>query len=187
MALAICRLSSLSFTCSFPPLTNRLIDQTEKPPGQNQRSGGGHHRLISRRRLHRSLFQSAFQLLETRRGEEKQCVLLLVAPADHKMCIEVCYGLSGILTDALALAIIQRSFNIDEFCGGIERGVEKEPSAARSRVPRLETEQPCACAGDPRAGDVLRDRLRDGLAEQYCCESTTAASAPPSGCAATMS
>jgi len=63
-------------------------------------------------------------------GEAKKNngVLLLVAPAEHKVRIEVGYGLEGTLTDALSSVIIQSAvlprFKANDFSGGIERGVD---------------------------------------------------------------
>jgi uncharacterized protein len=55
-------------------------------------------------------------------------VLLLVAPSEHKVRIEVGYGLEGTLTDALSSVIIQSAiiprFKANDFSGGIERGVD---------------------------------------------------------------
>ena len=55
-------------------------------------------------------------------------MLLLVAPAEHKVRIEVGYGLEGTLTDALSSVIISSAiiprFKADDFSGGIERGVD---------------------------------------------------------------
>src|SRR5271169_3031372 len=63
-------------------------------------------------------------------GETKKNngVLLLVAPAEHKVRIEVGYGLEGTLTDALASVIISSAivprFKVNDFSGGVERGVD---------------------------------------------------------------
>jgi uncharacterized protein len=63
-------------------------------------------------------------------GEAKKNngVLLLVAPAEHKVRIEVGYGLEGTLTDALSSVIIQTAiiprFKANDYSGGIERGVD---------------------------------------------------------------
>ena len=55
-------------------------------------------------------------------------VLLLVAPAEHKVRIEVGYGLEGTLTDALSKIVISNAiaprFKAGDFGGGIQRGVE---------------------------------------------------------------
>src|SRR5277367_6273951 len=54
-------------------------------------------------------------------------VLLIVAPTEHKVRIEVGYGLEPILTDALSEVIIQTQilpkFRAGDFNGGVEAGV----------------------------------------------------------------
>src|SRR5487761_2398041 len=55
-------------------------------------------------------------------------VLLLVAPKEHRVRIEVGYGLEGTLTDALSAIVIANAmtprFKANHFGGGIERGVD---------------------------------------------------------------
>ena len=55
-------------------------------------------------------------------------MLLLVAPNEHKVRIEVGYGLEGTLTDALSSVIISSAivprFKANDYSGGIQRGVE---------------------------------------------------------------
>jgi uncharacterized protein len=55
-------------------------------------------------------------------------VLLLVAPNEHKVRIEVGYGLEGTLTDAVARLIIEQSvlprFRANDFPGGIVRATD---------------------------------------------------------------
>ncbi len=54
-------------------------------------------------------------------------VLLLVAPSDRQMRIEVGYGLEGVLTDAQAaqiIALMRPAFAAGDFAGGITSGVE---------------------------------------------------------------
>src|SRR5476649_2215714 len=55
-------------------------------------------------------------------------VLLLVAPNEHRVRIEVGYGLEGTLTDALSKVIITNAitprFKAGDFSGGIARGVD---------------------------------------------------------------
>ncbi len=65
-----------------------------------------------------------------RLGEEKENngVLLLVAPKEHKVRIEVGYGLEGTLTDAISKLIIVNAiaprFKAGDFNGGVTRGVD---------------------------------------------------------------
>ena len=55
-------------------------------------------------------------------------VLLLVAPKEHRVRIEVGYGLEGTLTDALSKIIIANAiaprFKAGDFDGGVSRGVD---------------------------------------------------------------
>src|SRR5579872_1422534 len=55
-------------------------------------------------------------------------ILLIVAPTEHKVRIEVGYGLEPILTDALSEIIIQNailpSFRKGDFNGGVEQGAD---------------------------------------------------------------
>ena len=59
--------------------------------------------------------------------ENNNGVLLIVAPNDRKVRIEVGYGLEGVLTDALSSVIIQQeilpAFRQGQFYGGIQAGV----------------------------------------------------------------
>ena len=54
--------------------------------------------------------------------------LLIVAPTERKVRIEVGYGLEGTLTDAISKFIIETSilprFKVGDFSGGIKRGTE---------------------------------------------------------------
>ena len=60
--------------------------------------------------------------------EKNNGVLLIVAPVERKVRIEVGYGLEGTLTDAVTKFIIETSilprFKTGDFSGGIKRGVE---------------------------------------------------------------
>ena len=55
-------------------------------------------------------------------------VLVLVAPKEHKVSIEVGYGLEGDLTDAMSSIIIQNAmvprFKAGDYVGGINAGIE---------------------------------------------------------------
>jgi len=54
--------------------------------------------------------------------------LLIVAPKEHQVRIEVGYGLEGVLTDAVSRLIIENAilprFRANDFAGGIQRGVD---------------------------------------------------------------
>ncbi|SFK04787.1 TPM domain-containing protein [Methylocapsa palsarum] len=60
--------------------------------------------------------------------EKNNGVLLLVAPSQRKVRIEVGYGLEGVLTDALSKIIISNAiaprFKAGDYDGGVQRGVD---------------------------------------------------------------
>src|SRR5579871_6488173 len=88
-------------------------------------------------------------------------VLFIIAPNEHKVRIEVGYGLEPILTDALSEVIIQQAvlprFRAGDFNGGAEAGVAAlieqlslDPSAAEARV--AAAEQQAQHRGDDGGG-----------------------------------
>ena len=70
-----------------------------------------------------------FQQWGIGRAKDDNGVLVLVAPAEHKMRIEVGYGLEGVLPDGLAGQIIREAFTprfkADDYSGGIRDGVAR--------------------------------------------------------------
>ena len=103
-------------------------------------------------------------------------VLLLVAPNERRVRIEVGYGLEGTLTDALSKVIITNAitprFKTGDFGGGISRGVddiitvlttdasewEKRPSLRLDNQP----------ASDPVNWLIIADRDRRRRAARSC-------------------
>ncbi len=67
--------------------------------------------------------------------ENDNGVLLIVAPNDRKVRIEVGYGLEGALTDALSSVIVQQeilpAFRQGQFYGGIQAGVTSIQAAIK--------------------------------------------------------
>lgn len=83
--------------------------------------------------------------------KQDQGALLIVAPADRKVRIEVGYGLEGILTDALSSQIIRRDitprFKAGDMAGGINAGVDSlssllalPPDEARAQAAKAEAD-----------------------------------------------
>lgn len=137
--LAVC----LAHAIDFPALTGRVVDQANVIPAPS--------RSAIEAKLDELEQKSGIQLvvatvnslqgndIETfanqlfrywKLGEAKRNngVLLLVAPKDRKVRIEVGYGLEGTLTDALSNVIITGAivprFKANDYAGGIERGVD---------------------------------------------------------------
>lgn len=80
-------------------------------------------------------------------------IVLIVAPTEHKVTIEVGYGLEPIVTDALSEVIIQTQilpkFRAGDFNGGVEAGVDAliqqlslDTSEAERRAAAAEQQQP---------------------------------------------
>jgi len=88
-------------------------------------------------------------------AERNDGALLLVAPNDRKVRIEVGYGLEGYLTDALSSIIIQNqilpAFRNGDFPGGIEAGTDA--IIAQLQLPPEEAERIAAEASTARESD----------------------------------
>lgn len=87
--------------------------------------------------------------------ERNDGALLIVAPNDRKVRIEVGYGLEGYLTDALSSLIIQNqilpAFRDGDFPGGIEAGTDA--IIAQLQLPPEEAAKVAAEAGSARESD----------------------------------
>ncbi len=70
-------------------------------------------------------------------GDKNNGVLLIVAPSECKVRIEVGYGLEGTLTDAVSKLIIENAivprFRANDIPGGITRGVDDIVSVLQNR------------------------------------------------------
>ena len=132
-----------AFTLTLPALTGRIVDQANIIPAAT--------RSVIEQKLADLEAKSGIQLVvatvTSLEGQEVEPyanelfrnwklgektknngVLLLVAPKERRVRIEVGYGLEGTLTDALSKVIITNAitprFKTDDFGGGISRGVE---------------------------------------------------------------
>jgi uncharacterized protein len=128
---------------NFPPLTGRIVDQAGIIPAET--------RETIEPKLIRLEAESGIQLVVAtvtslqgqeiepyanelfrswRLGEKAKNngILLLVAPNEKRVRIEVGYGLEGTLTDALAKVIITNAitprFKVGDFGEGISRGID---------------------------------------------------------------
>ena len=94
-----------------------------------------------------------FRPMEARQADKNNGVLLLVAPNERKVRIEVGYGLEGALTDALSKVIIATAiapqFKQGDFAGGIEGGSRCDPDASSPATRRNGSGAPrCARTSD---------------------------------------
>src|SRR5579864_8749338 len=139
----VCCLVTAAFALDFPQLTGRVVDQAGVMSADSRSAveaklkdledkSGIQLVVATVKSLQGSDVESyANQLFRSwKLGETKKNngVLLLVAPAEHKVRIEVGYGLEGTLTDALSSVIISSAivprFKANDFSGGIGRGVD---------------------------------------------------------------
>lgn len=142
VGLAVC-LVSFAFAFDFPPLTGRVVDQANVMTAQSRSDiesklkaledkSGIQLVVATVKSLQGSDIESyaneLFRFWKIGQAQKNNGVLLLVAPAEHKVRIEVGYGLEGTLTDALSSVIISSAiiprFKAGDFSGGIGRGVD---------------------------------------------------------------
>jgi uncharacterized protein len=141
-AALLCTLAA-AFAVTFPPLTGRVVDQAniiaaaarpaiEQKLADLETKSGIQLVVATVNSLEgQEIEPYANQLFRTWQLGEKtknNGVLLLVAPNEHRVRIEVGYGLEGTLTDALSKVIITNAitprFKAGDFSGGITRGVD---------------------------------------------------------------
>jgi uncharacterized protein len=127
----------------FPPLTGRIVDQANIIPAATR--SAIEPKLVDLE--NKSGIQLVVATVSSLGGEEiepyanklfrawklgektkNNGVLLLVAPNERRVRIEVGYGLEGTLTDALTKIIITNAiaprFKAGDFSGGVSRGVD---------------------------------------------------------------
>jgi uncharacterized protein len=88
--------------------------------------------------------------------KNKNGVLLLVAPNERRMKVEVGYGLEPLLTDSLSGEIADNQivprFRQNDYAGGIDAGTRE--------LARVLLADPAAARGDPNSGPALAKRAR---------------------------
>jgi len=139
----LCFGTLVAFAIDYPPLTGRVVDQANVITAQSR----GALETKLKELEDKSSIQLVVATVKSLQGgdvetyanglfrfwklgqaQKNNGVLLLVAPVEHKVRIEVGYGLEGTLTDALSSVIIASAiiprFKAEDFSGGIERGVD---------------------------------------------------------------
>lgn len=166
--LAPALLSSLSAEPKFPELTGRVVDEAGiLPPEVETRLTAQLEELetTTQRQLvvatvsdlgGYDIADYGYQLGRAwgiGDKERNDGALLLVAPNDRRVRIEVGYGLEGYLTDALSALIIQNTiiprFKDGDFPGGVEAGTAA--IIAQLQLPPEEAAEIAANAGKKRA------------------------------------
>ena len=127
----------------FPPLSGRIVDQAniisqqtrdalEPKLAELEAKSGIQLVVATVRSLEGQEIEpyanQLFRFWKLGERAKNNGVLLLVAPNERRVRIEVGYGLEGTLTDALSAVIISNAmtprFKAGDFSGGIARGVE---------------------------------------------------------------
>ena len=141
--IVLCLFTIIAFALDFPSLTGRVVDQARVMSAQSRSDITAKSKSLEEKSGTQLVVATVSSLqggdIETYANElfrswklgqadKNNGVLLLVAPNEHKVRIEVGYGLEGTLTDALSSMIISSAiiprFKTGDFSGGIERGVD---------------------------------------------------------------
>ncbi len=171
-ALALC-LVSLALAIDFPALTGRVVDQAGvmsaasrtdvEMKSKNLEDKSGIQLVVATVKSLQgndieTYANQLFRFWKLGEAKKNNGVLLLVAPSEHKVRIEVGYGLEGTLTDALSSVIISSAivprFKANDFSGGIERGVDGIISVLTTDA--AEWHQKANVRADDATGDVSK-------------------------------
>jgi uncharacterized protein len=144
LALLLCFATAALADVAVPPLTGRVVDLTgtltaDQIAAQSQRlkdletrKGAQVAALIVPTTQPETIEQYTIRVAETWKVGRKKIddgALLVVAKNDHKLRIEVGYGLEGALTDVTARRIIDEvivpRFKSGDFAGGIDAGLAR--------------------------------------------------------------
>jgi len=174
VVLALACAAVTAFALTFPALTGRIVDQANIIPADTraaietkladleQKSGIQLVVATVTSLEGQDIEPYANELFRNWKLGEKaknNGVLLLVAPNEKRVRIEVGYGLEGTLTDALSKVIIANAiaprFKTGDFSGGISRGVDDiitvltTDSSEWEKRPALRLDSHAAAANDP--------------------------------------
>ena len=141
--LLLCSALTVASASDFPPLTGRVVDQADVMTAESRSDIEAKSKELEDKsgiQLVVATVQSLqgsdietyanelFRFWKLGQAQKNNGVLLLVAPAEHKVRIEVGYGLEGTLTDALSSVVISSAiiprFKTNDFSGGIVSGVD---------------------------------------------------------------
>jgi len=135
-------LSAYAFALDVPSLTGRVVDQADVMTAESRsdveakwkdlEDKSGIQLVVAKVKSLQggdieTYANELFRSWKLGQAQKNDGVLLLVAPAENKVRIEVGYGLEGTLTDAISSVIISSAiiphFKNGDFPGGIEGGV----------------------------------------------------------------
>ena len=142
-AVALVFVATVAAALTFPPLTGRIVDQADilspaakaalEPKLADLEEKSGIQLVVAtvsslEGQEIEPYANELFRAWKLGEAEKNNGVLLLVAPNERRVRIEVGYGLEGTLTDALSKVIITNAitprFKAGDFSGGVTRGVD---------------------------------------------------------------
>jgi uncharacterized protein len=134
---------TLAYALTFPPLTGRVVDEAgildpaakealERKLADFEAKTTDQFVVVTLKSLQGTSIEDYGYQLGRHWGigqkDKSNGVLLIVAPNERKVRIEVGYGLEGDLTDAVSKLIIENAilprFKANDYAGGITRGVD---------------------------------------------------------------
>jgi uncharacterized protein len=143
LAIALVLVATVAAALSLPPLTGRVVDQAGilspaakaalEPKLADLEARSGTQLVVAtvgslEGQEIEPYANALFRAWKLGEAEKNNGVLLLVAPNEHRVRIEVGYGLEGTLTDALSKVIITNAitprFKAGDFSDGVTRGVD---------------------------------------------------------------
>ena len=143
LALLLCIFALAAYALTFPELTGRVVDDAgildpatkaalESKLADFETKTTGQLVVVTLKSLQgTSIEDYGYQLgrhWQIGQKEKNTGALLIVAPNERKVRIEVGYGFEGTLTDAVSRLIIENAiiprFRVNDFAGGINRGVD---------------------------------------------------------------
>jgi uncharacterized protein len=170
----VCCLATATFAFNFPQLTGRVVDQAgvmsadsrfsiEAKSKDLEDKSGIQLVVATVKSLEGSDIETyaneLFRTWKLGQAQKNNGVLLLVAPNEHKVRIEVGYGLEGTLTDALSSVVISTAiiprFKTGDFSGGIERGVDGIISILSGDTADWQPKVSVREDGTPTANEIL--------------------------------
>jgi uncharacterized protein len=143
VAVALLFVATVAAALTFPPLTGRIVDQADilspaakaaiEPKLADLEAKSGIQLVVAtvsslEGQEIEPYANELFRAWKLGEAKANNGVLLLVAPNEHRVRIEVGYGLEGTLTDALSKVIITNAitprFKAGDFSDGVTRGVD---------------------------------------------------------------
>src|SRR6202045_1595796 len=176
LAVLVCWAFAAFADVAVPPLSGRVVDQTgtlssadinsltQTLKALELRKGSQVAVLIVPTTQPETIEQYSIRVAEAWKIGRKKIddgALLVVAKNDHKLRIEVGYGLEGALTDVTARRIIDEiitpKFKSGDFAGGISVGIDRIIGVADGKP--LPAPEPPQSSGGPGRIDMLFNPL----------------------------